>query len=115
VTPGVYALLGAMGALSGVTRLTFSLAVVMFELTGTLEYLIPCMVTIMVAKLVGDSFGEGGYADIMIRVQQYPFLDPKEDNVLGFEAKDVMTPLHRLFVLYSERLDLETLSIAFTY
>ncbi|TPX62521.1 hypothetical protein PhCBS80983_g00259 [Powellomyces hirtus] len=92
VTPGVYALLGAIGALGGVTRMTLSLTVVMFELTGTLNYIVPCMVTLMTAKIVGDLFGKGGFAEMQIRMNRYPFLDPREDEVVGLTASEVMTP-----------------------
>ena len=36
--PGIYAMVGAAATLSGVTRTTISLDVIMFELTGTLTY-----------------------------------------------------------------------------
>jgi chloride channel 3/4/5 len=55
VTPGMYALLGSFSALGGVTRLTLSLSVIMFELTGTLNYVIPTMVCLTIAKLVGET------------------------------------------------------------
>ncbi|KAJ3169274.1 glycerol ethanol, ferric requiring protein [Geranomyces variabilis] len=92
VTPGVYAMLGAIGALGGVTRMTLSLTVVMFELTGTLNYIVPCMATLMTAKIVGDLFGKGGFAEMQIRMNRYPFLDPREDEVIGLTASEVMTP-----------------------
>lgn len=38
IVPGIYAMVGAAATLSGVTRTTISLAVIMFELTGTLTY-----------------------------------------------------------------------------
>ena len=41
VIPGLYAMVGAAAALSGVTRTTVSLAVIMFELTDTLTYAVP--------------------------------------------------------------------------
>lgn len=63
----------------------------MFELTGTLNYIVPCMVTLMVAKLVGDAFGHGGIAEHLIRMNNYPFLDPREDMILGVTAGEVMT------------------------
>ncbi|TPX37050.1 hypothetical protein SmJEL517_g00989 [Synchytrium microbalum] len=81
VTPGTYAILGAMAALCGVTRLTISLTVIMFELTGTLTYILPCMMVLMTAKLSGDAFEHGGLADIMIRINRFPFLDPREEGV----------------------------------
>ncbi|KAJ3136196.1 glycerol ethanol, ferric requiring protein [Geranomyces variabilis] len=92
VTPGVYAMLGAIGALGGVTRMTL----VMFELTGTLNYIVPCMATLMTAKIVGDLFGKGGFAEMQIRMNRYPFLDPREDEVIGLTASEVMTPLAEL-------------------
>ena len=43
----MYALVGAAAALGGVTRMTISLVVIMFELTGGLSYVIPIMVTLI--------------------------------------------------------------------
>ena len=39
--------------LSGVTRMTVSLVVIMFELTGGITYIVPIMVAVMIAKWVG--------------------------------------------------------------
>ena len=39
VTPGTYAIIGAASALAGATRMTVSIVVIMFELTGALTYL----------------------------------------------------------------------------
>nr|KAJ3422547.1 glycerol ethanol, ferric requiring protein [Polyrhizophydium stewartii] len=80
----------------GVTKLTVSLTVVMFELTGTLNYIIPCMVTVMVAKLVGDLFGRGGMAEVMIRINRFPFLDPREDEIIGLPVSEAMTSIDQL-------------------
>lgn len=44
ITPGTYALLGAGAALSGIMHLTISVTVIMFELTGALDYILPSMV-----------------------------------------------------------------------
>ncbi|TPX50469.1 hypothetical protein SeLEV6574_g00870 [Synchytrium endobioticum] len=79
VTPGTYAMVGAAAFLSGVTRMTVSLAVIMFEFTGALTYILPVMVTIMVAKFVGDAFGAGGIYDALVRLNSYPYLDPREE------------------------------------
>jgi chloride channel 2 len=43
ITPGGYAVVGAAAMSAGVTR-TLSTAVIVFELTGQLEYLIPVLV-----------------------------------------------------------------------
>lgn len=44
VLPGIWAMVGAAATLTGVTRTTVSLAVIMFELTGTLTYVTPVMI-----------------------------------------------------------------------
>lgn len=41
ITPGTYAIIGAASALGGVTRMTVSIVVIMFELTGALTYVLP--------------------------------------------------------------------------
>ena len=37
-----------------------SLVVIMFELTGGLQYIVPLMAAVMTAKWVGDAFGRQG-------------------------------------------------------
>jgi chloride channel 3/4/5 len=48
ITPGTYAFLGAAAALSGVMRITVTVVVIMFELTGALTYILPTMVSLVV-------------------------------------------------------------------
>jgi len=55
VEPGIYAMVGAGAMLAGVSRLTISLAVVLFELTGGLTYVVPFMIAVLVAKWTGDA------------------------------------------------------------
>lgn len=82
---------------SGITRITVTVVVIMFELTGALTYILPLMVSIteywmrqrlivaisqivlLVTKAVSDFFGGGGMSDQMIRFNGYPFLE-KEDK-----------------------------------
>ncbi|KAF9351592.1 glycerol ethanol, ferric requiring protein [Mortierella sp. AD094] len=89
ITPGTYAFLGAAAALGGVMRLTVCVVVIMFELTGALNYILPTMITLMVTKAVGDYFGRGGIADRYIRLNGYPFLD-KEEHSFGIAVSQVM-------------------------
>ncbi|ORY42344.1 hypothetical protein BCR33DRAFT_718487 [Rhizoclosmatium globosum] len=92
----------SIGALGGVTRLTLALTVIMFELTGTLNYIVPCMIVLMVAKLVGDAFGKGGMTDQAIHALHYPFLEIAEDlplGIVGRPIQDAMTPFSQLVVL----------------
>jgi chloride channel 3/4/5 len=76
ISPGIFAMVGAAAFLAGVSRMTISLAVIMFELTGQLEYVVPHMIAILVAKWVADSISEEGVYDLAQTVLGHPFLDP---------------------------------------
>lgn len=92
ITPGLYAMVGAAATLGGVTRMTVSLVVIMFELTGGLVYIVPLMVAVMVSKWVGDAFSKEGIYDGHIHLNGYPFLDSKRDFMHTSLAIDVMKP-----------------------
>ncbi|KAG1715769.1 hypothetical protein ID866_1393 [Astraeus odoratus] len=74
ITPGTYAFLGAAAALSGVMRITVTVVVIMFELTGALTYILPTMVSHAIPTsldvmhmsckhLVDRNFGNQSYQD----------------------------------------------------
>ncbi|KAJ1978280.1 hypothetical protein H4R35_001968 [Dimargaris xerosporica] len=75
IVPGVYAIIGAAAVLCGTTRMTMSLVVIFFELTGNLTYIMPMMLSIMVSKWVSDFFCKESIYDAMIRIAGYPYLD----------------------------------------
>ncbi|KAK4944414.1 hypothetical protein LTR66_014499 [Elasticomyces elasticus] len=81
ISPGIFAMVGAAAFLAGVSRMTISLCVIMFELTGELEYVVPHMMAIMVAKWVADALGKEGVYDLAQSVLGHPFLDL--DHSLG--------------------------------
>ncbi|KAG9101548.1 glycerol ethanol, ferric requiring protein [Ceratobasidium sp. 370] len=89
ITPGTYALLGAAAALSGVMRITITVVVIMFELTGALTYILPTMIVILVTKAVGDFLGTTGIADEMIRFNGYPYLE-RDDHTFNIPVSRVM-------------------------
>ncbi|KAM6949443.1 H(+)/Cl(-) exchange transporter 5 [Aplochiton taeniatus] len=92
ITPGLYAMVGAAACLGGVTRMTVSLVVIMFELTGGLEYIVPLMAATMTSKWVADALGREGIYEAHIRLNGYPFLEPKEEFNHKSLAVDVMKP-----------------------
>ncbi|XP_064374018.1 H(+)/Cl(-) exchange transporter 5 isoform X3 [Dromaius novaehollandiae] len=92
ITPGLYAMVGAAACLGGVTRMTVSLVVIMFELTGGLEYIVPLMAAAMTSKWVADAIGREGIYDAHIRLNGYPFLEAKEEFSHKTLAMDVMRP-----------------------
>jgi len=92
ITPGLYAMVGAAAVLGGVTRMTVSLVVIMFELTGGVRYIVPLMAAAMASKWVGDALGKSGIYDAHIDLNGYPFLDCKEEFGHTTLAADVMQP-----------------------
>ncbi|KAG9067227.1 hypothetical protein KI688_012009 [Linnemannia hyalina] len=99
VTPGSYAMVGAAAFMGGVTRMTVSLVIIMFELTGALTYVLPIMIVVMTSKWVGDAFGKEGIFDGIILLCGYPFLGDKEEYKLNTMASQVMTPVEDLVVV----------------
>ena len=100
VTPGTYAIVGAASALGGVTRMTVSIVVIMFELTGALTYVLPIMVAVMLSKWVGDALGKQGIYESWIHRNAYPFLDNRDDAPApDVRAAQVMTPVADLATL----------------
>ncbi|GAA5959780.1 hypothetical protein JCM3765_000100 [Sporobolomyces pararoseus] len=89
ITPGTYAFLGAAAGLAGITRITVTVVVIMFELTGALTYILPTMIVVMVTKAVSDQFGKGGIADQMIKFNGYPLLE-NDDHAFGVSVASVM-------------------------
>ncbi|KAF8974889.1 hypothetical protein BGZ46_009619 [Entomortierella lignicola] len=87
VIPGLYAMIGAAACLSGVTRMTVSLVVIMFELTGAMTYSLPIMMAVMIGKFVGDAFSPDAFFNKLIDLNEHPYLDNKKDyNTFGTAA-----------------------------
>merc|ERR1719393_545809 len=89
VEPGVYAMVGAASVLGGVCRVTISLVVIMFELTGGLEFIVPFMIAVLFAKWTGDLF-TGGIYDCYITIRNYPFLHEPDDIHFKPVAENIM-------------------------
>ena len=86
ISPGIFAMVGAAAFLAGVSRMTISLAVIMFELTGELEYIVPHMIAILVAKWVADALEQEGVYDLAQTVLGHPFLDA--DHAMGLVQRE---------------------------
>ena len=101
VTPGTYAIIGAASALGGVTRMTVSIVVIMFELTGALTYVLPIMIAVMLSKWVGDAVnGRRGIYESWIHFRSYPLLDNRDEAPIpDIPAASFYTRIEDLVVL----------------
>jgi chloride channel 3/4/5 len=89
VVPGVYALVAAGATMTGVTRLTITLAVILFELTGSLDHVLPFSLGILVAKWVADAIEPLSIYDLLTDMNSYPFLDNKVRPIFTSELGDI--------------------------
>lgn len=111
VTPGTYAIIGAAAALGGVTRMTVSIVVIMFELTGALTYVLPIMIAVMISKWVGDAFGKRGIYESWIHFNEYPFLDNSDETPMpDIPVSQIMTRIEDLVVLTATGHTIESLT-----
>ncbi|THZ83149.1 hypothetical protein D6C84_05230 [Aureobasidium pullulans] len=77
VVPGVYALVAAGATMTGVTRLSVTLAVILFELTGSLEHVLPFSIGVLVSKWTADALEPLSIYDLLTDMNSYPYLDAK--------------------------------------
>ncbi|EXJ90763.1 chloride channel, other eukaryote [Capronia coronata CBS 617.96] len=94
VTPGVYALVAAGAVMCGVTRLSVTLAVILFELTGSLDHVLPFSLGVLCAKWTADAVEPLSIYDLLTDMNSYPFLDNKGSPVFDSELGDI-TPRFR--------------------
>lgn len=63
----------------------------MFELTDSLTYTVPLMLSILVAKTVADALEPKGIYDLVIELSQLPYLDSKHEYLWGnLQVNDVV-------------------------
>jgi chloride channel 3/4/5 len=106
VTPGIntssslgtYAIVGAAACLAGVTRMTVSLVVIIFELTGALSYVLPVMLVILIAKWTAELIERESIYDSLIHLNRYPFLSSDFKSACD-RAVDIMTSVKKLAVI----------------
>ena len=105
-SPGIFAMVGAAAFLAGVSRMTISLGVIMFELTGELDYVVPNMLAILVAKWVADAIGRESVYDLAQTVLGHPFMD-SEHAMLEVQRQ----PARRAEVLIPPRQTMDEITV----
>eukprot|EP00835_Amoeboradix_gromovi_P001498 NODE_69_length_23719_cov_0.556689.p2 type:complete len:620 gc:universal NODE_69_length_23719_cov_0.556689:8475-6616(-) len=77
ITPGLYALIGSAAFFTGVTKLTVSTIIIMMELSGKLNYVIPMLIAVTSSKYASDYFIKNGLTLEFIKHLNYPYIDNK--------------------------------------
>ena len=78
IAPATFSLLGAAALLAGIQRTTVSICVILVEGTGQVKTLIPVILTVMVAKYIGDRISGHGLYELSMDINMFPYLEPGE-------------------------------------
>jgi H+/Cl- antiporter ClcA len=91
-SPAVYAICGAASLLSGVSRMTLWVGVVMIESSSQIELSIPIILAVVSSKFVSDSLMHDSLYERAIRAKKIRFLPPVESKKSSNRSvQDVMT------------------------
>lgn len=75
--------------MSGVTRLQVTLAVILFELTGSLEHVLPFALGVLFAKWTADALEPLSIYDLLTDMNAYPYLDSKYRPIFTSDLGDI--------------------------
>lgn len=90
IAPGAFALIGAASFLGGVTRMTLALTVILVESTSNTSYGLPLMMSLLVAKWIGELFNHG-ILESSIEAKGIPLLEwDAPFTYRKFKARHVM-------------------------
>eukprot|EP00189_Rhodosorus_marinus_P010670 CAMPEP_0184741738 /NCGR_PEP_ID=MMETSP0315-20130426/4762_1 /TAXON_ID=101924 /ORGANISM="Rhodosorus marinus, Strain UTEX LB 2760" /LENGTH=761 /DNA_ID=CAMNT_0027212219 /DNA_START=146 /DNA_END=2431 /DNA_ORIENTATION=- len=89
IVPGGFAVVGAAAFTAGVTR-ALSCAVVLFEVTGQLSHVLPSLLAVLLAVIVGNGFGRGLYDTLIIMKKLAYMPHMRRDLAPTMTARQVM-------------------------
>ncbi len=95
VTPGygAYALVGMAAVVSSTTRAPLQAILILFELTGGYEVILPLMLSSIIAVIVGHQLMEESIYTVKLRARGIVLRRGTEINLLkGIRVREVMTP-----------------------
>jgi len=83
-----------------------SLTIIIFEVTGGLDYIVPIMISIVCGKWVADAFGRQGlYPTRILQLHGYPWIDAYAEMELIGPAMDIMSKTMVCLTVYGETMD----------
>jgi len=91
IQPGAYALVGMAALFAGVTRAAMSPIVMVFELSGSYEMILPLLLGAVIAILVADAIQPGSYYELMVARRGLSFVPMHEvDLMQSVSVQEVM-------------------------
>lgn len=93
VTAGTYAMAGAGAFLAGVTRMNVTLAVILFEITGSLGHVLPFSTAILFANWIGNAIEPHSIYELVIHNNNFPFLDNRRTKAFDNSLADLVTKI----------------------
>ncbi|KAK7736895.1 hypothetical protein SLS63_003244 [Diaporthe eres] len=81
------------------TVITFGIAVILFELTGSLDYVLPFSLAILVAKWTSDFIEPLSIYDLLTELNSYPFLNNKHKPIFTTDLADLVPKVRRVRVI----------------
>lgn len=93
VTAGTYAMAGAGAFLAGVTRMNITLAVILFEITGSLGHVLPFSIAILVANWIANAIEPHNLYELMIYEKNFPYLDNRRTKAFDNSLADLVTKI----------------------
>lgn len=107
IVPGTYALAAAAGFTSGCTR-TIATGVIVLELVGQLEPLLPVLMTVLISYSVAKSLSVSVY-DLSLRVKALPFIPLLEITSYKKLAQDVVNTSPHYLTYRSSYIDAQNI------
>jgi len=105
-----YSLIGAAAVLGGMARMTISLTVILLEATGNEQFVLPLMISLFMARIVGSLFNTDLYHIHIHLKKGVHFLDPTLRQITGHHdlyaghvmSKDIvfMRPIEKVGTIY---------------
>ena len=90
IDPGAFGLIGAASILGGITRMTLALTVILIESTANTSFGLPLMMSLLIAKWMGDLFNHG-MMEVSIEAKGIPLIDWQAPFTFRkFKARHVM-------------------------
>jgi chloride channel 2 len=90
LSPGIYAIVGTAAIGSGITH-TLSMSVIMFEITGQLNFALPVILVVVIAQGVSQKLSVSIFDSISL-IRGLPFLPDLGLGTVSKTARDIMEP-----------------------